>query len=45
MTPGPQGEQFSPTPPKHPFPILHTVKYLIKGLHHAPRLHLHQASA
>ena len=39
---------FTTTPPRHHFPIFHTVKCLIKGLqtfHHAPPLHLHQASA
>ena len=48
MTPGLQDEKLHTTPPRHNFPILHTVKYLIKGLqtfHHAPPLHLHQASA
>ena len=48
MTPGWQDEKLHTTPPRHNFSIFHTVKYLIKGLqtfHHAPPLHLHQASA
>ena len=43
---GDKTRSFTP-PSRHNFPIF-TVKYLIKGLqtfHHAPPLHLHQASA
>ena len=38
---------FTTTPPRHPFLICDTVKYLINGpqtLHHAWPLHQHQAS-